>query len=276
LARGAGDTGWTMPEDAARFAEMQAPHPLLLLSLVVLPATGRAQAPGYDLTTLACSRFAESVFGRVESRFGTVRRTETLGREGVLSVVASPDSDGVTIEAWFDTLSVFREGPEGRDTPDTDGMLGGRYGGVLDPQGSYLAVTAPFIPAAMRDIFDFARLPLHFFPPLPPRPIAPGGEWSDGGELTIWRLADSAEAAGAVQRYRWIRRERWDEGIVVADSTIVVHRSEREEGLLLWRGGEGPLGWESDIAATLEFSGGEGRSEVTQEVRVRRLSRDCR
>ncbi len=255
---------------------MQAPRPLLLLVLLLAPSAGRAQAPVYDVRTLACSRFAESVRGEVESRFGAERRSETLGRDGVLAVRAAADSAGLVIEAWFDSLAVFRDGPEGREAPETDGLIGGRYGGRLDPQGDYLALTAPFTPSAMRDLFDFARLPLHFFPPLPPTPIEPGADWSGEGGLTIWRLADSTAAGGTVQRYRWVRREAWDEGVAVGDSTLVVHRSEREDGRLSWRGGDGPLEWESSVTATLEFSAGEGRSALTQEIRVRRLARECR
>jgi len=44
---------------------------------------------------------------------------------------------GLAVEAWYDTLAVYREGPEGRYTPETGGILGGRYSGVLDPEGDY-------------------------------------------------------------------------------------------------------------------------------------------
>jgi hypothetical protein len=241
----------------------------------VAPPALAAQALAYGAAALSCARFSESVHGTLESTFGSERRTETLGREGVLVVRATPDSAGLSVEAWYDTLAVWREGPEGRYAPDAEGLLGGRYVGILDPQGDYLATVTPYVPAALRDVFDFARIRLHFFPPLPPTPLGPGGEWSDGAGLTIWRLADSAAVDGPVGRYRWVRRESWEEGVAAGDSTVIVHRSESEDGSLLWRGVAGPLGWSSSTVAKLEIDNGAGRSALTQGILVRRLAGPC-
>jgi len=254
---------------------MQVTRWLPLLVFLAAPSRGAAQAPTYDATTLGCARFSESVHGTLESTFGSARRTETLGREGILVVRATPDSAGLSVEAWYDTLAVWRDGPEGRFAPDAEGLLGGRYAGLLDPQGDYLATLAPYVPTALRDVFDFARVPLHFFPPLSPTPLRPGGEWTDGAGLTVWRLADSASADGPIGRYRWIRRESWEEGVAVGDSTVIVHRSETEDGSLLWRDVAGPLGWSSSTVAKLEIDNGAGRSALTQGVLVRRLAGPC-
>ncbi len=243
---------------------------------MAIPTRADAQAPAYTAAVLDCARFSESVQGKLESAFGSVRRTETLGREGVLVFRAVPDSAGLAVEAWYDTLALFREGPEGRFVPDAEGIFGGRYTGILDPQGDYLSSVTPFVPAALRDVFEFGRILLHFFPPLPPHPLAPGGEWTDGAGLTMWRLADSAAAGGPVGRYRWIRRDAWEEGIGVGDTTVVVHRSETEDGGLQWREGEGPLGWSSTTVATLELTDGAGQSALSQQVRVRREPGACR
>lgn len=248
----------------------------MFLLCTIVSTAAAAQAPAYTVATLGCARFMESTRGELESAFGSVGRTETLGRDGVLVVQATPAGTGLRVEAWYDTLAVFREGPEGRFAPDADGIFGGRYGGVLDPDGEYLSNVTPFVPAALRDIFDFSRLLLHFFPPLPPTGLPPGGEWTEGAGLTIWRLSDSASAHGPVGRYRWIRREGWDEGVRVGDSTVVVHRSESESGRLEWRDGEGPLGWASSTDASVEFVNGAGRSRLTQETQVRRVAGDCR
>ena len=255
---------------------MQAIRPLAAAALLALPAPGVAQAPAYDTSTLGCARFSESTLATLESNFTAGRRRETLGRDGVLSVRAAPAAAGLALEMWYDTLAVFREGPEGRYAPDASGILGGRYIGVLDPQGDYLSNAVPFVPAALRDIFDFRRIPVGFFPPLSPVSLAAGGEWTDGAGLTVWRLADSAGTMGPVARYRWIRREWWEEGIAAGDSTVVVHRTESDAGSMQWRTGEGPLGWTSSAEARVDFSNGAGRSELTQETRVRRLPAQCR
>lgn len=251
--------------------------PLALLALLPLdaPRPLAAQAPAYAAEALACARFAESVRGEVHSAYGSVRRAETVGREGVLVVRARRDSAGIALEAWYDSLAVFRAGPEGREAPSAEGILGGRYRGTLDPDGEFLQSAAPFVPAGLRDVFDFSRVFLHFFPPLPVRTLMPGEAWSDGAGLTVRRLADSAGNATAVERYGWTRREVWEEAVPVGDSSVVVRRDDREEGVLAWRPGAGPLGWSSAVTARADFPGGAGRSEVTQRIRVRRLGGGC-
>jgi len=254
---------------------MQAPKFLAAaLLLLGLPSRLAAQAPAYDSLTITCARFSESVQGSIRTVMGTARRDETFGRDGVLVVRAAPDSAGLRIEAWYDSLTVFRQGPEGRLDPDAEGILGGRYRGILGPAGDYVAEAAPFVPAALRDVFGFDRVLLHFFPPLPPRPLRPGAEWKEDPELTIWRLADSAAAGGPVARYGWSRRSTWEEGVSVGDSTVVLHRTEAESGTVQWRGG--PLAWGSTVRAGVDLPGASGRTEVVQVLKVVRLPGACR
>lgn len=254
---------------------MQVTRWLPLAAMLALPVRSAAQAPAYTAGALECARFSETVRGTLESAFGTVRRTEAVGRDGILVVRATPDSAGLVLEAWYDTLAVFREGPEGRFMPEAAGLLGGRYLGILDPDGDYLASATPFVPVGVRDVFDFGRVLLHFFPPLPATALRPGAEWTDHAGLTIWRLADSAATPGPVSRYRWIRRAGWDEGLASGDSSIVVHRSEREDGSLTWGPGSGPRGWSQSLVARVEYANGAGRSVLSQESHVRRLEGAC-
>ena len=245
----------------------------LASALAVAPAAS-AQAPVYDAAALGCAQFRENVRSDVRTAMGSVRRSETVGRTGVLSVRAASDSGALRVEAWYDSLTVFRESPEGRVEPDAEGILGGRYRGELGPQGEYVGEAAPFVPAALRDVFDFGRVLLHFFPPLPPRALRAGTEWKDDPDLTIWRLVDSTTAAGAVARYGWTRRSAWEEGVAVGDSTVRLHRSESESGEVRWR--NGPLGWNSTVRASVELPAAGGRTDVVQEVRVVRLPGACR
>ena len=252
---------------------MQASMSLVVVLVVGVAPAAAAQAPVYDAATLGCAQFGETVRSDVRTAMGSVRRNEMVARTGVLSVRAEPDSGGLRIEAWYDTLTVYRQGPEGRVEPDAEGILGGRYRGELGPQGEYVGGTVPFVPAALRDMFDFGRVLLHFFPPLPPRALRPGGEWNDDPGLTIWRLADSANGRGAVARYGWTRRSAWDEGVAAGDSTVRVHRTEIESGAMQWS--NGPLGWTSTVRASVELPGAGGRTEVVQEVSVTRLPSAC-
>lgn len=156
-----------------------------------------------------------------------------------------------------------------------DGRYIGRHGARPAERTYRDRGVTPFVPTALRDIFDFGRILIHFFPPLPPKPLSPGGEWTDDAGLTIWRLADSASTRGPVARYRWIRRDSWEEGLGAGDSTIVVHRSETENGSLQWREGVGPIGWDGMTAAKVELTNGAGQSALRQEFRVRREPGAC-
>jgi hypothetical protein len=162
-----------------------APAVFVLLLLAVAPL--RAQAT--TMATLACGR--STVRGTLHGNLGGEARSERVGRDGVLEVRAVSAAGGVTLEAWYDSLSLYREGPEGRFEPEAAGMIGGRYRGRLDARGGYLADASPFVPDGVREVFDLSILMQDFLPPLPPGSLQPGRDWTRGPGETIWRLADS-------------------------------------------------------------------------------------
>ena len=82
----------------------------------------------------------------LEAETGLRRRRETLTRDGLWRVRGRPAPAGISVEAWYDSLALSRESPEGELAPDTDGLLGGRYRGTLSPAGRYTADARPFVP----------------------------------------------------------------------------------------------------------------------------------
>jgi hypothetical protein len=254
---------------------MQGVRILLLFTMARAMPLG-AQTPAYDEAALACARFRETVRGELESNLSGAARTERIGRDGALAF-RSTTADGVLqVEAWYDSLSVYREGPEGRHKPEAAGMVGGRYRGRLAPDGGYEAVARPFIPDGVREVFDLSDMMDDFLPRLPPAPLAPGGEWSRVPGETLWRLADSVTGAGPIERYRWARRAEWTDTLRQAGPVVPVLRREAEEGGLAWKPGLGPLGWRRTIRveALLQGEAG-GRTTVTQEVLVQRVHSSC-
>src|SRR5688572_3504226 len=97
--------------------------PCSLFLVVLLQADA---VPRYTPSQFSCSAFQEVVSGDVRGEAGRTVRQERLGRSGIL-VVRRAAADADSLEAWFDSLLVWREGPEGRTEPDTDGLLGGRW-----------------------------------------------------------------------------------------------------------------------------------------------------
>ena len=83
----------------------------------------------------------------------------------------------MAVEAWLDPLSLVRRSPEAAITPDTDGLIGGRYRGSLSRSGVYSSKVRPFVPDEIAEIADMGGALDDFFPPLPGEP---SGSASDG------------------------------------------------------------------------------------------------
>ncbi len=258
--------------------------PFVVVSAMVAPCLGgtlTAQAASsirYQPELLACVAFHQSVLSDLETMHGEDRRTETTGWEGDLVLRAKADTGGVlSVTAWFERLRVWRDMPEGRIEPATDGMLGGRYRGVLRPDGDYHAVTAPFIPDAVSAIAAIDTALDELFPPLATVPLVPGGAVTDGRRWRFHRLSDTLVAAGTALRFRLLRSDTtsvsvdWGGGQVSQGESV-----EEEWGRVLWQPGVGPLSWVRRITTVVTFpatalSARPVRTEVRQERRLEHL-----
>ena len=159
--------------------------------------------------------------------------------------------------AWFDSLSVWREGPEGRAVPDIEGLLGGRWRGLLDPRGRYSSRVVPFIPDEVAGVAYLRGILQDLFPLLPDSALGDGATW------------------------RWSTQASSDSTTVVEDSlAIPVHRESIEGGSLVWNQGIGPVRWEREITVTATIPAGRPFprgvvSVVKQAVRVERTGSGC-
>jgi len=145
----------------------------------------------YTAAQLDCATFVDHAAGRLDAETGARRRRETLSRDGVLRVRARGADSGIVLEAWYDSLAVSRVSPEATLIPETDGLLGGRFRGLLSPEGRYEPRARPFVPDAVAEVADLGRVLDDLLPPLPPRALAVGDAWSDGAGLELRRLPDS-------------------------------------------------------------------------------------
>ncbi len=93
--------------------------------LAVLPLASLQPAPArYTAAQFACATFLEEIRTEIRSTIGTVVREERAGRDGVLVLRATGSDSLLELTAWYDSLTVWREGPEGRFTPDARGCSG--------------------------------------------------------------------------------------------------------------------------------------------------------
>jgi hypothetical protein len=226
--------------------------------LVVLPVVGGQPGPArYTAAQLDCATYLEQVRTGIQSRIGAVVREERAGRDGVLIVRAEGADSLLEIFAWYDSLALWREGPEGRITPDAEGLLGGRWRGVLDRAGHYSSRATPFIPDEVAEIAELRGVLQDFLPLLPDSALAPGA------------------------KYRWSRRVAADSTTIVQDSLAVPVRTETEEtGSLDWDPRLGPVRWERTVTVAARIPPGRPFARgvvtvVTQRVRVERKNTSC-
>jgi hypothetical protein len=209
----------------------------------------------YSIQSLGCAAFLEQVRTQIRSQTGSVVREERAGRDGILVIHAVRADSGLLVEAWYDSLTVWREGPEGRITPETDGLLGGRWRGRLREDGRYWGGETPFIPDDIGEIAELRGLMDDFLPRLPGRPL------------------------GAGERYAWTRHSASDTTALPRDTVAVpVRREIDEKGALIWDRTVGPARWERTLLLTVRVNPGGAirrgmRSAITEEIQVTRLER---
>jgi hypothetical protein len=240
-----------------------------------------AQAPAefrYTSDQWRCVSLQERSRGVLEAETGLRRRRETLSRDGAWRVRGQPGPLGIVIEAWYDSLALSRQSPEGTLAPDTEGLLGGRYRGTLSPSGRYVATARPFVPDEVAEVSDLGAAMDELLPPLPPAALAVGERWGDSAGLEIRRLPDSMAGARTVRRLALRARADADRATVRGDTTAIAARQVTvEEGQVDWGATEGFLRRTRHIVVETSVPVGGPvraplRSRLVQDVVVERVT----
>lgn len=227
--------------------------------------------PSYTAAQLHCARFAESSRADVEAETAGRTRRAVAERDGILVFHARDTTGGVALEVWYDSLALRHGTPDSLLSPDTDGLIGGRYRGLLGPRGAYRRLAAPFVPAQVAEAFDAAAALDEFFPRLPPGPLPPGGTWRDGEGLEIERLPDSSASGAALQRYLVRRGDERSQTLPEGDSVPVpLHQTTEEEWRVVWHPDAGLLRGERRALIHVSIpAGGRIRAPVRSRVEQR-------
>lgn len=242
------------------------------LGLALVGFGSSAAAQTYRPSAFACAVFEESVTTSIRGISGSAEVADRGGRFGLLVLNGRDSSGAVLLEAWYDSLEVWRETGAGREAPETDGVVGGRFRGVLQPNGAYLPLKAPFIPGDLAEVADLAAVMDDFLPLLPPAPLVPGQQWSDTAGYTIRRLPDAAKT----QHYRWTATRRRGDKYAATDSlSVTLDQLIKETGDLTWSRERGLLTWTRriNVSARIPATGGVKRpirSTIDQTVTVTR------
>jgi hypothetical protein len=241
---------------------------------------GAAQEPAefrYAPDQWRCVSLRERSRAVLETEIGFRRRREILAREGAWRVRGRPAPAGIAIEAWYDSLALSRQSPEGTLAPDTDGLLGGRYRGTLSPSGRYAARARPFVPDEVAEVADLGAAMDELLPPLPPSALAVGERSGDPARLELRRLPDSMAAGRTIQRLGLRARTEDDRATVRGDTTAVAARQVTvEEGEVAWDPAVGFLRRTRHIVVETSVPVGGPvraplRSRLEQDVTVERV-----
>jgi hypothetical protein len=234
------------------------------------------QSPRYLASQLDCARFQETSRSEVRTETARAGVDATLERNGIWSFRARDTSGGVALEAWYDSLLLRRRSGGQEVTADTDGLIGGRYRGLLAPDGTYTEHARPFVPDEVAELADLSSSARDLFPPLPPHALAPGQSWTDS-TLTITRLPDTAVTGRPMTHFRLRSRVESRETVPRGDTVpIPVRQTVEEEGDIYWSPASGLVRRLRAIAVEATVpSGGRVRqpvrSRVEQQVELTRL-----
>ena len=213
--------------------------------------------PRYEAAQLACAVFGVRVTTTVTTDMQGTHRVEEVRRDGRLVVHGTAVDSGVAIEAWWDSLALTRRAGGETLTPDAAGILGGRYRGLLRPDGRFVRTDAPWVPDEVAEVSDLSVALDDLFP-------------ADSG-VTVRRLGDSAR----VQRYR-VQSYRSVDSAATDDRPFAVYESETSDGVVAW-GGDGLLAWDRRVQAETRVKESPQRtfrSVADQRIELRRV-RGC-
>ncbi len=232
--------------------------------------------PAYSAAQLHCSRFAETSRSEIETETARGSVKAAADRDGVWSFRARDSTGVVVLEGWYDSLSLRRRTAESEVSADTDGLIGGRYRGLLGPSGSYVEVAHPFFPDEVAEVADLSGVAQDLFPPLPPGPLGRGESWKDSA-LELSRLPDTVVAGRPLLHFRLETRGETREAVPRGDTVpIPVRQTTVEQGDIFWSPTFGLVRRTRDITVEATIpSGGRirqpVRSRVVQRVELTRL-----
>ena len=214
---------------------------VFVVTLILLSAPHRGDGTGqnwvvaYTASQLQCARFEETSRSTIQTETARRTRSQTSERRGLWQFRAAPSKSAISLEAWLDSLSINRQSAEATISPDTDGLLGGRYRGELSRTGAYTSKARPFVPDEVAEMADMATALDDFFPSVPPGPLPVGKSWTDSSGLTIRRLPDSALSGLPLFRFELERRGEIRVVAKRGDTLSIPHRQVSEEhGSFVW------------------------------------------
>ena len=236
-----------------------------------------APVPAYSAGQLHCARYAETSRSEIETQTARGSLKAQADRDGIWSLRARDSGGVVVLEAWYDSLSLRRRTAESEVTADTDGLIGGRYRGLLGKSGSYLELATPVVPDDVAEVADLSGAARDLLPPLPPGP-RPWCREAARARCRSRSMIRRASAGRLLLHYGLGARSEAREAVPRGDTVpIPVRQTTVEQGNVYWSPGSGLVRRTREITVEATIpSGGRitqpVRSRVVQRVELTRLS----
>ncbi len=215
---------------------------------------------------------------KILTEAGGRTRRQTSTRRGTWQFRATPSGPELALEGWLDSLFITRRSEETAITPDTDGLLGGRYRGTLSRTGHYTPQVHPFVPDEVAEVAGMTEALNDVFPPLATRSLAEGEMWTDGSGLTIGRLPDSLASGMRLHRFELRKQQKVQAAASAADTVpLEVQQRSEEAGRFVWHPQAGLLRRERRIVVETTVPPSRTvrqavRSKVEQQITLARLA----
>lgn len=210
--------------------------PLVLLATGAGAGPAAAQMPRFQAAQLSCAVFTVTVHTDVTTTLQGRRQVEQVRRGGRLIVQGTPTAEGIAIEAWWDSLTLWRRAAGTTLAPDASGILGGRYRGTLHPDGTFLRTEAPWVPDEVAEVSDLSLALDDLFPTDSGATVRDLGTRSGVHRYRIERArdldapADSARPFDVVEREAGTGEGNWTAAGLVAWTRTVTAETRVREG----------------------------------------------
>jgi len=240
-------------------------------------AIQQTPAVTYSAAQLDCARFMETGESKILTEAGGRTRRQTSTRRGTWQFRATASGRELALEGWLDSLAITRRSEETAITPDTDGLLGGRYRGTLSRTGHYTPQVHPFVPDEVAEVAGMTEALNDVFPPLAGRSLAEGETWTDASGLTIHRQPDSVASGTRLHRFELRKQEKVQTAASAADTVpLEVEQRSEEIGRFVWHPQAGLLRRERTIVVETTVPPSRTvrqavRSKVEQQITLARL-----
>ncbi len=254
------------------------------LSTAASPPAVQQVLIAYSAAQLDCARFVETGESKILTETGGRTRRQTSARRGTWQFRAKSADTNLVLEGWLDSLAITRRSEETTISPDTDGLLGGRYRGTLSRTGTYSASVHPFVPDEVAEVAGMATALDDFFPPVPPLALKVGQTWTDSAGVTIKRVPDSVSTGVSLYRFELQKRGESHAGASPSDTApLRLEQESNEAGQFVWHPVRGLVRRERSVVVETSVPPSRSvrqavRSKVEQRLTLTRLSNDrgCR